>query len=301
MTKKIIDIHTVVDGNSINYYNYMIKSHQKMKSKEYDFRFFAYLLKIKSSDLSYEMMQKIYKSYDLDVKTIKSQGHGDSMTLAVRNASDRMKNDKCEYSVFADTDTAICMKNWDLEILQLLEKNGIVGTKYEDIGMPCAGSGKVQVYKNTPNCTWFALSKRYDFSKIDLHARNNPSYNQLIDTEEMSQLYKLPIGYTVNFDTGWQWAAFCRDNNVPYYVFENGNPLIGKTPEGNTMNVLVKPYFNTDVLPRHVAQYPEQHMMQDGRTFLVHQRGSLKHDFRNNEHSTHFYNAYESFCFDKVD
>ena len=222
---------------------------------------------------------------NIDQKNASSY-HVDGLHYALKKMNPQCLN------IFADTDTVIVYKGWDTKVQKMMEDNsyGIIATTYEDIGQPCAGEGRIQTAKNSPSCTWFALSPNYDFSQLRLDVFLDSPLP--IDSEELSSVFNLPIGYSLHRDSGWQIAPYCIERNIPYFTFINGSPLLGVTPTGHDIKVLCPPAHPSD-LPLGVKQYNEEYQFPDGTPFLCHQRGSLRHKFRDNPHSIYFYEACE--------
>ena len=291
-----IEIHSVVDFNSINYYRYMVQNYRLTCSDPTRLKFYMHVVNNEklAGVLSQEVIDNEKEELGLSgVFSVPAQ-HGPNASsfhvLGLHSALDNMDHKKL--CILADTDTVMVYKDWDLKIEKMMLKDsyGIIASTYEDIGQPCSGTGKLQTPKNVPSCTWVAISPNYDFSQLRLDVYLGQPW--LISTEEMSRTFNLPLGYELQRESGWQIAPYCNDRNIPFFTFINGSPLLGVTPTGHTIKVLCPPAHPQD-LPLGVKQYNEEYQFDDGTPFFCHQRGSLRHRFRENPHSTYFYDACE--------
>jgi hypothetical protein len=265
-----INIHTVFSNHSKDYYEYMIQNHSDKASDENELQFFGYCIdgspKIKGCSEVYSL-PKIASG----VPTSDLHGHG--LNHVLQNVMPENLGE--EINVFADSDSVILMKNWDYVLVNLLKYNGIVGTTFERIGGFCSGDGKSQMYKNKPSITWMALSPNYDWSAMDLMPNMESTIK--IETEEMSEIFELPVGYDLLRDTGWKLPIFLHENKIPFLGFDHVAP-------GDAHSIALKSCEN----------YNEEYQVE-GEPFLGHQRGSRKHKFRQTALSSKFYSACEAY------
>jgi len=192
----------------------------------------------------------------------------------VRYALDNIKNTESEIDIIADSDTVMLVNSWDVIAENVLRKVGVFGTSYERIGGRSSGSVPVQTYKNIPNVTWIALSKRYDFSRLQMRPdKQNPLP---ITNQELSELYQLPVGYSLLKDSGWQIPSYLKENNIPYKAL-----------------VQEKPTDNAKVLRTGDNSHEEYQF--EGEPFIAHQRGSLSRGYRSHELSIKFYDTLDAY------
>lgn len=203
-----------------------------------------------------------------------SRGHGVCAMEALSMTGDG------DIHVICDSDTVMVSKGWDDYLrLQLLD-NGvmIVGSTYEDIGGASSGSSKVQTYKKIPTLTWCALSPLHDWRKLDVIP--NKGHMIAITTQELSDTYNLPIGYTTFGEVGWQIPRYVRDNDL---MFEGWRQL--------------KPSKDALVLKGLDDYHEEFHA--GGAPFVVHHRGSMRHAYRGDRISNLFYGAVDKYLIDE--
>lgn len=295
----IINIHTIVAKNSLLYFYYMVKNYQSLASGDNHLKFIAHCLDEATSiqiknELPDCMVVKVYKEpkffviqtwrdtlrflkAKLGIYTPMSGSNGHSAGLS---SALSMVTPGLGVNIIGDTDAVILKKNWDIDLIQLLETYGILATCYEDVGGFSSGNGKVQTYKAKPNLTWMALSPIFDWAKFD--PRPNKYKNIKIDSDSLSELYNLPLSFEMVCDVGWKMPSFLAQYNIPYKVFKQVKPTSDEARAIKTGN-----------------DYHEEYQL-DGTPFLGHQRGSHKHPFRGNEISESFYNACDSYIHNQL-
>lgn len=282
----LIRVHVTVAFNSLPYYLYMIRNYLALASGKNEVKFFAHCLD-KETFINLSHNQYTYKAIEVYkkpqffvlqtwrdlVKVLTaifgfpkpmsgSNGHAAGLSSALTLTGEAV-------DIIADADTVMLEINWDSTLLDLLKSYGIVGTCYEEVGGFSSGFGNVQTYKRKPSMTWFAMSPKYDWKKLD--PRPSKSDNIKISNTELSELYNLPIGSELARDVGWKVPSYLRDNNIPYTVFDQ-----------------IKPTSKDALVLKSGIDYHEEYHHK-GRPFLAHQRGSHKHKFRQNEISETFY------------
>lgn len=288
-----IRIHSFVNENSLPYFAYMVANYRRMASASADLRFIAYSFAPRITAGLYGMdgVSDVVEVYRLPRFFVKqtardwakaalaaigvyrrmggSNGHAAGLNAAFANAGRDVVN------VIADTDTVILKRDWDTLIVTLLQRFGIVGTCYEDIGGASSGSGKVQTYKRLPSLTWIALSPTYDFSGLD--AAPDKGTNIAIADEALSRLYNLPIGFELVRDVGWELPRYLQERGIPSTVFDQ-----------------VKPSSDAAKAVKSGNDYHEEYQWH-GEPILAHQRGSHQHRFRVGDLSGSFYDACERY------
>jgi hypothetical protein len=198
-----------------------------------------------------------------------SEGHAFSLNSAFKLCS-TLK----DINLIADNDTVMLARGWDTTLANLLETTGVVGASFERIGGWSSGPGLRQMYKDKPTVTWFAMSPKYDFSRLD----TAPAMTKDVPvvTEEQSKLYNLPIGYSLFCDTGWKIPAYLEENSIPYIAMAHEKPT-GKAIAVKSGN-----------------DYHEEFQLA-GVPFVGHQRGSRKHACRTSPISKSFYDACDAY------
>lgn len=261
----IINIHATVSSFSVPFYEYMRENYSSMATK-HAISFYCYCLDNES-----------YNSVSNTSTPIRvpdgsgTTGHCNAVRVALSNFE---KTDPDSIDIIADTDTAMLVKGWDETTVDILKNVGVFGSSYERIGGRCSGSGKVQTYKDKPSFTWFAASKKYSFSAMDVTPEKGS--NLQISNPELSALYNLPVGYELLRDTGWQIPSYLNNNQIPFKIL-----------------VQEKPTDNAKVL-KTGDNYHEEYQL-DGFPFMAHQRGSLSKAYRKHELSQKFYDCLDEY------
>lgn len=264
MNDKIV-IHTPVSANSVPYYNYMIKNHHDMAQDANRLLFVAYCLDTSITD----KIQGISSAIQLPVGR-GSTGHAIALNSALKNFHVGCIN------VITDTDTVVLKKNWDAKIIELLETYDLIGTSYESVGGYSSGAGTHQTYKDVPTFSWSAFSARKNFSGLDMMpAKDMP---ELVDTEEKSRMYNLPVGFTLVKDVGWKAPKFIYENQIKCLAMFHA-----------------KPTSSNSIAVKSGEDYHEEYQLPGGEPFVAHQRGSMKHAFRMHHLSRTFYDACETY------
>lgn len=262
----IVNIHTTVSDFSFPFFEYMKENYTNTSSKKNELVFYAYCLDNKS----YNKASQIVNS----IKSIESRGT-DGHCNGVKSIFSNLKNTAADsFDIICDSDTVMLVNSWDIIIENILRKVGILGSSYEKIGGYSSGNSNVQTYKNKPNLTWFAISRRYDFSKIQLDPGKNSHLD--ISNERLSDLYQLPIGYKLLKDAGWQIPSYLNDNSIPYKTLSHEKPTaLAKVLKTN-------------------QDYHEEFQL-DGIPFVAHQRGSMSKEFRKHKLSKSFYDVLDAY------
>lgn len=198
-----------------------------------------------------------------------SSGHA----ACVEAACQMMIDD--DIHIIADSDTVVLLPGWDDNVRNTLTNVGIVGTTYENIGGFSSGTGKSQTYKNIPNVVWCAMRPGYPWDQLQVQPYKDRDV--YITDAKLSKIYNLPVGYTVLRDVAWQIPEFLDKHNVQYLGLKQ-----------------LKPTKDAVVL-KGITDYHEEYHTEDGVPFVVHQRGSLRHAYRQAKISKQFYDAVDSY------
>jgi len=261
-----IHIHATVSSNSVRYFDYVCANYIGLSSGKLPLYFYVYCLDSASHRIL-SRDKRIHQAHALKFGR-GSRGHAQSIEAAIANFAPGQIN------VISDTDITILMQDWDLLIEKLLCGDGAVGllaTKMEGLGGFNSGDSKIQHYKNKPTTTWMAMAPTYDFSGLKVM----PDKENFIPvtTPALADLYQIPEGYLVLKDTGWQVPSYLQDNGIPYRSMD-----------------IVKPTAPESVALKGCNPYHDEFLI-DGKPFLAHQRGSMKHRFRIDALSRDFYDA----------
>jgi len=258
-----INIHATVSDFSFPYFEYM-KENYISTSKKHSIKFYCYCL----DSSSFHKASGINNLTPVQMKpSAGTTGHCNAVGVALRN----LKNtEPGSIDIIADVDTVMLIDGWDIITENILNEVGVFGSSFERIGGRCSGSIDIQMYKNKPSFTWFAASKKHDFSRMETYPCKEK--HLVISTQELSDLYQLPIGYKLLRDTGWQIPSYLRDNGITYKIL-----------------VQEKPTDNAKVL-KTGENYHEEFQL-DGVPFMAHQRGSMSKAYRKHELSVKFYNT----------
>jgi hypothetical protein len=92
-----------------------------------------------------------------------------------------------------------------------------------------------------------------------------------IDNQYLSDIFGLPIGFSLLKDVGWELPFFLHDNQIPFKIFEH-----------------IKPTDSKSIVLKGAYPYHDEFHL-NGIPFLVHQRGSMKHVYRLDSISRDFY------------
>lgn len=291
--KENITIHSVVDKNTIPFFNYLIENYLATATNPELLTFLCYCLdptsyryfkkhpKIARAEQPYlNPCRYRYKTIG-DIKCILksilklsphlggSNGHAQGL-----NRSVELYTDYPGIQLIADSDTAMLQQGWDTSLKEILAHVDIFGAPYEDIGGFSSGNGSIQTYKDFPSGVWVALGQRLDWTKLDWTPAKER--NCLVSTEEQSRRYGLPIGYQVVRDVGWVLPDYVADRNGKSAALEHVKPSSPKCKALQTG-----------------FDYHEEYQL-NGTPFLGHHRGSRQFAFRNCEMSSAFYAAVES-------
>ncbi len=270
-----IVIHMVVSNDSYSYAQNLVRNYVELSQKPELLTFKLYCLDKKV----YRKISKcnLVKVFLVHSTTIKgSFGHALGLAMCLKNL------DQGALNIISDTDVCVVKNNWDellRELFYLPESNlestkgvnnlGILGTTYEDYLGFSTGSSIVQTYKGSPTLTWCALSPNYDFTSLNVFPEKQDEFE--ISSQELANVYGLPIGFRLLKDVGWQLPLFLHDNNIPFRIFQHIKP--------NSSQAIV--------LKNGYSYHDEFHL--NHQAFLVHQRGSMKHSYRLDKISKDFY------------
>lgn len=270
-----IVIHMVVSNDSYSYAQNLVRNYVELSQK-------PELISFKVYCLDKKVYRKILKNNLAQVFLVHSTttkgsfGHALGLAMCLKNL------DQGALNVISDTDVCVVKNNWDellRELFDLSDSNlkstkgdnalGILGTTYEDYLGFSTGSSIVQTYKGSPTLTWCALSPNYDFTSLNVFPEKQDEFE--ISSQELSNVYGLPLGFRLLKDVGWQLPLFLYNNNIPFRIFQHIKP--------NSSHAVV--------LKNGYSYHDEFHL--NNQPFLVHQRGSMKHSYRLDKISKDFY------------
>lgn len=258
-------LHIVTNNQTLSYHNYCVENHKKLAKNPDELEVFSYCL----DGQSYVALQLEKQNAIRLPDSTGSVGHA----LGIQSFLSNLKEN--DINVISDSDCVMLMKDWDLEITNVLRDNGIAGTVYEDIGGFSSGNGSVQTYKKIPNFTWAALGPKHDWN---FDAMCQKQENLPISSEELSKIFNLPIGSSLLREGNWKLPIHLHEKQISYYSFEFVRPTSG----------LAKAVLSGE-------DYHTEYQLKDGRPFVAHQRGSMSKAFRQHHLSKTFYDACERY------
>jgi hypothetical protein len=269
----------VVSINSFSYSLNLIRNYTELSSQPKKLLFKIYCLD-KYVYRRYVKRNNVNSIFLVDFKTQKgSVGHALGLAKCLENLEVGSIN------ILSDVDVFIVRKNWDDVLKQQvllqtptisnLKSIGILGTTYENFSGFSSGTSTTQNYKNKPTLTWCALSPDYDFKFMKVMP--DKANVLLIDDDNLSEIYELPIGFSLLKDVGWQLPLYLHENSIPYKVFEH-----------------IKPTDDKSIVLRDAYPYHDEFHL-NGSPFLVHQRGSMKHVYRLDKISRNFYSKVDNY------
>jgi hypothetical protein len=277
-----IDVHTVVDKNSIPYYFYMIDNFKRLSSDSSTLSFLCYYLDSVDFDIDYFYKNGVDRfTRILSKSSVSSHAHSYGLSEAMKN----MNSKNC--NVFCDSDIVMLYNGWDKKLVNLFESDiGMIGTSYRSMKQHShhENARKVQCYKDNPNTTWLAVEPGIFLGDLDL-TPFNPARQIKIETEDHSKIFKLPLGYDLLTDIGWKIPCYIHDNDI------KADFLININPTSESSKVLMY----DEKVDSGVRYYNEEYQLSDGTPFLSHQRGSLRHKFKEDPHSKIFYQRCEEY------
>jgi len=200
-------------------------------------------------------------------------GQGGSMAHGVVIEHGLAMTDDGDIHLNVDSDTVVLAKGWDDYVRnELLDRGtGICGATFEDIGGFSSGNGTNQTFKGIPYTAWLAMSPAHRWRDLKVVPSKSNTLN--ITNEGQAKIYNLPVGYQVLCDVGWQIPEYLHSRNINYVGWKH---LKGS---------------GTAIVLKGLGDYHEEFHVDGDVPFVAHQRGSLRHPYRNGGVSTGFYNA----------
>lgn len=198
-----------------------------------------------------------------------SEGHAACIGDALRMTGDG------DIHVISDSDAIVVTRGWDDYVRKRLVTDSIdiMGTTYEDLGGFSSGATSLQTYKKLPTFTWVALAPSRSWHDLDVTP--NKAHRVGVDTEELSKIYNLPVGYRVFGEAAWQVPQYIHTNKLTYEGWKH-----------------VKPSGQALVL-KGLTDYHEEYHAGD-IPIVVHHRGSLRHAYRSEGMSKLFFQVVDS-------
>lgn len=292
MSNQIINVHVPVAIAARKYFDYLRLNFRHTAHEPDRLFFFVYALdeQVQAAYQNDPNISACYPVYDMKGAyrlqtwmewkvflraklTGKASLHGSNGHAAGLNRMMQAFPTMAGHHVIADSDVAMLIKDWDRIAEDLWKKFDLFGTNYEDIGGFSSGSGKVQTYKQFPNPIWLGIRHDCDITDVDWMPAKETNIE--IDTEELSELYNLPVGYELVRDVGWRFPSFCRTRNLDFAVLQQVKPKSGLTQVLKTEQ-----------------DYNEEYQV-NGAAFVGHQRGGSRHEFKGCDISTRFYECVE--------
>lgn len=181
--------------------------------------------------------------------------------------------------VICDSDTVVVRRGWDTVVREQLSKVDCFGAPYEDIGGHSSGSGLGQTYKKLPTFVFIVFKPGHPWHLLDVMPRKHEHLQ--IDTQQLSEIHNLPVGYRMFCDGAWQLPMFFHQHNLT-------SVAMVQLKADSLGCEIIKDLRDQSALNCH----EEYHL--DGVPFVMHQRSSRKHQFRGQNFSNDFYTAIEN-------
>lgn len=280
MVVPTIHVHTQVDKATVQYARFMWEAMQSMAERPDELNLTVHCLGPRAAAIidAYALRNcrtKVTPNPGTDPLN-GSKGHGACVNEALAMTGDGAIH------VIADSDTVVVARGWDEYLRQRLvnDRIGIVGSTYEDPGGFSSGDSRTQTYKKVPSLTWCALSPHHDWRSLDVTP--NKDHIITITSELLSQVYNLPVGYSIFGEVGWQIPQYVHDHRLRYEGWRQLKP---------TRDALVLKGLSDYHEEFHVGDVP----------FVTHHRGSMRHAYRSDKLSQQFYGAIDAYLAKEVD
>jgi hypothetical protein len=269
-----IHVHTQSDKATVGYATFMWETMRSLANHPEALRLSVHGIGPSAGDRLKGMPDtKTYQVQNVepDKGMVGSTAHGACIEHALSMTDDG------DIHVLVDSDTVVVAQGWDDYVrIELLDKGvGTFGTTYEDIGNFTSGGGNVQTYKGIPNVVWMALSPLHSWRGLKALPRKGSDVP--VDSDALSKIYNLPLGYHVLRDVAWQIPQYLHDNSISYKAWKQ-----------------LKPSGAATIL-KGLSDYHEEYHVDDAVPFVLHQRGSMRHSYRADRISSAFYGAVDRY------
>lgn len=272
----VIHCHTQSDKSTVGYVTFMWETMRALANHPDALKLSTHCIGPTATDKLTNLPQgKTYYVPDADREKgmSGSTAHGACIEHALQMTDDG------DIHLLMDSDTVVIAKGWDDFIrISLIERRiGMIGTAVEDLGGFTSGAGNIQMAKNLPTVAWCALSPLHIWHNLKAMPRKQKNIS--ITNEELSKIYNLPVGYQVLCDVAWQIPEYLHTNKISYQAWRQ-----------------LKPSKDASVLKGLTDYHEEYHLSEpDSCPFVVHQRGSMRHQYRGDRVSQGFYNAVDAY------
>jgi len=253
-----IHVHFATENNTVDYTKFAIKAMQQLADTSEEVITTIHVLEQSLNRVDFSEFNRV-KVIVVPERADRQRGSfGHAMAI---NHMLKMTGDGSIH-IIMDSDSVTLAKGWDTYINERFNYSnlGCIGTRYEDIGGFSSGTSKFQTYKSAPNFIWMALSPRHYWGDLDAEPQKHIPID--ITTEEMSKIYGLPIGYQVLCDGAWRLPEYLHKHKFTYEGFRQ-----------------IKPSSQESVVLHGLSDYHEEYHV-NGKPFVIHQRGSSKHVYR---------------------
>lgn len=264
-------VHIVMSGRTFPYFEYCVKNHLELASDTNLLEFYAYAL----DEQGYDMASTFMENMPGEVIRLPNGSGSIGHMIGLNAIFTKIEGDE-DPNVISDADCIVLMKGWDVWLRHALKTHGAIGTTYEDVGGFSSGNDSVQTYKRVPNFSWCALAAGPDWSNIDTSSDKGSPF--AITTQEQSETFNLPIGFSVYREPCWQFPLFLKQRKIKSY------PLNFVRPTSKEAKAVLSG-----------EDYHTEYQLLDGTPFVAHQRGSMSKDFRVHHLSKTFYDACEAY------
>lgn len=285
-----ITIFTGVNPINYEYFFYFIDNFRKMSSGKVDLNFKVLTGPARGQRNLVCSKNQIEKIASKNAEIIDGNhlpGHGESLNFLIS----RLENDE-NYTLISDIDVAMVKKNWDIDALNLMKDNDIIGHPFEGSAMFKVGKRPDNAMRpqKTPTTTWMLINNAKSQIWKQLDFTHSKDEEQPISNED-ADLYGVPEGFYLAKDIGWRIPKFLKQHQLKYHSFTNINK-----------NSNLTPIIFSDV-PRdmpwgdgtHKSGWTCEEGMLNGEPFLVHQMLSQRWKFKCSNVSKTFYDTVDEY------
>lgn len=139
-----------------------------------------------------------------------------------------------DITIFSDYDMAFLCRGWDVRIEEILSTHDLCGVAYPPVWtgfdmrqLPWLVNVPLAKYQQNPNLSFMAITKKCldetfgrKLTDFDSFLANGGLPFQIVNTREMAELLKLPVGTIVWMDTGFELPFAIQKNNLNASTFQ---------------------------------------------------------------------------------
>lgn len=276
----VIHVHSQVDSNSMPFLLFMWNSALQLANKPDLLMLTIHCLGDQSAR---HMNENIISNNMKNVKVVEVPHGAGSVGHSLGTDSALKMTSNGDINIIVDADTTVVAKGWDDYVRLTVDRGvGCAGPAYlsfddtnELAKLHNSPLSLTHSYFNTPNLIWMILSPNYDFTNLQTVPQKQ--FHPEINTQELSQVYNIPIGYKLLRDVGWQIPEYLANNKIPFeswYLYKSWKPGA--------------------IVINGLADYHEEYQVE-GIPFVLHHRGGSRHRFKSPGMSETFFARVEPY------